>query len=697
MSGSGRCRTSCSRHRDPERSAQDAFPLSCLSPFPPPSRWPSVQPLPLTVLPALHENPITPDGSRFEPAGTSGFLPSPTQPESNLQTLPADFLHPEIADPDLDRISPPATIVWQAQAGNRDRAASEISSLPWLYWTRGTVVPPPRRSRSTRPWRNTVFSVRDGFDQLAAPECRQLGEPVWMLLRNQGREFASVLHAGDHHGACLHPIAAGPSCLQGLRGVPPLYFRIAAASFRKSPGSVVASLHSWNRIVRIRCPWSLFLHRRVPGRHAFLTGCAFPRPTRLVRSGPYSLSDRLSYSWEDPMLNGRDSVPGAYSIFHEAQLTHPKMIDVGRCWSRKFLWRSTDPGTSRKPKESVPSRHQRRRSDISHGLWADVKIRTLRTAILRRTRATLLLALAVLCSSGVDANAKDSSAPRSEVERALRARITGGAVFSNGRAVVVLESAEGPARFESPQFGQASSYLAFEAQPHMVVNGEDDHVRLDSIVNVRLTTIPVIGAASSELSSTGITATDKSILQSQKAVQVQLGAVLDVRFEEFNVGDTCFSWSGGPIYRIMFQSITDDQRTVRIWNIDDDLYSAHIVGGRLALNQKTSGSDPDWTPTAYLDISAGWFQNFEIAKARVGHGDHKRARKCLEMPADCLTSPPAEDSFTVEKNVRLYIEGRIFFKYLFLGFDLNNGAGYDDLRLMAGVTVPLSTFFSNED
>ena len=314
-----------------------------------------------------------------------------------------------------------------------------------------------------------------------------------------------------------------------------------------------------------------------------------------------------------------------------------------------------------------------------------------------RNPQTLLLALAVLCLSGGDASAEDSPAPRNEVEKALRARVTGGAVFSNGRAVVVQETEGGTARFESPQFGQASSYLAFEAQPHMLGGSTDSPFWLDSIVNLRLTTIPVKGAASSELSGAGIAAPDNSILQSQKAVQVQLGAVLNAEFKRFDIGGTRFSWSGGPVYRIMFQSVTDDQRTLRIWNIDDDLYSAHVFGGRLALNQETSGSDPDWTPTAYVDISAGWFQNFETAKAKVGHDDHQRATECLRTPTDCLVSPPAEDSFNVDTNARLYVEGRIFFKYLFLGFDLNNGAGFDDLRLMAGVTVPLSTFFSNED
>ena len=87
---------------------------------------------PLGFSPPSPGTAVITDGSPFDPAETSGFLPSPTQPETLTRTLPADFLHPEIADPDPDRISPPATGVCRVQAGNRDRAASETSSLPWL-------------------------------------------------------------------------------------------------------------------------------------------------------------------------------------------------------------------------------------------------------------------------------------------------------------------------------------------------------------------------------------------------------------------------------------------------------------------------------------------------------------------------------------------------------------------------------------
>ena len=66
---------------------------------------------PLAIVPARPENAVTPDGASFGPAKTSGFLPSPTQPETLPLPLPVDWLHSEISDPDPDRILPPAPIV----------------------------------------------------------------------------------------------------------------------------------------------------------------------------------------------------------------------------------------------------------------------------------------------------------------------------------------------------------------------------------------------------------------------------------------------------------------------------------------------------------------------------------------------------------------------------------------------------------
>ena len=270
-----------------------------------------------------------------------------------------------------------------------------------------------------------------------------------------------------------------------------------------------------------------------------------------------------------------------------------------------------------------------------------------------------------------------------DVFEVLRARVTGGAIFSNGRAVFVKDDDGSNPRFESPQFGQASSYLAFETQPS-VWKPENSSFSLDSIANVRLTTIPVKGPASS--GPTEISLPAASILQSQKAVQVQLGVFPNWRFP---IGNESGLWTVGPVYRAMFQSVTDQQRTLRVWNIEDDLYDAHVLGLRLALNKQ---SDDSWMPTASIDISFGKFQNFVDVE-----GLNEESKNCLQMPNTCVKMPPPETAFNVDKTLRTYVEGRVFFKSMYFGFDLNNGDGYDDLRLVGGATVPLSTFFSNQD
>ena len=115
-----------------------------------------------------------------------------------------------------------------------------------------------------------------------------------------------------------------------------------------------------------------------------------------------------------------------------------------------------------------------------------------------------------------DTQHEEASNSATIVLQALRARVTGGAIFSNGRPVIIRDNDQGTARFESPQFGQASAYLAFDAQPTVLNfmvpnntgNSPDGSTRptastssernyprfsLDSLVNVRLTTIPVAG------------------------------------------------------------------------------------------------------------------------------------------------------------------------------------------------------------
>jgi hypothetical protein len=302
--------------------------------------------------------------------------------------------------------------------------------------------------------------------------------------------------------------------------------------------------------------------------------------------------------------------------------------------------------------------------------------------------------------------------PRDEnVLAALRARITGGAIFFNGPARITPTNEEGTlAELRSSQFGQAAIYLAFEAQPRVwsgpcneacqagtnqTIRDRGYHrVYVDPFVNVRLTTIPV--ASASAQPSLLIQAPTAAQLQSQKAAQVQIGGTLGVNFGGFDVRGARFHWGIGPAYRVMFQSVTDSQRSLRVWNLDDDLYLQHSGGVRLTLfesDQEVGNSARSgWSPAAYLDVSYGQFQNFETAE-----GITPEAKTCLENPAECLArkgGPPPEKDFLRKKNARLYVEGRVFLQYLYLGFDLNNGSGLDDLRFMGGLTLKLDQFFA---
>jgi hypothetical protein len=42
---------------------------------------------------------------------------------------------------------------------------------------------------------------------------------------------------------------------------------------------------------------------------------------------------------------------------------------------------------------------------------------------------------------------------------------------------------------------------------------------------------------------------------------------------------------------------------------------------------------------------------------------------------------------------RIYVEGRLALNYLYLGFDINNGDGGDDLRVIGGLTFDIQQLF----
>jgi len=309
---------------------------------------------------------------------------------------------------------------------------------------------------------------------------------------------------------------------------------------------------------------------------------------------------------------------------------------------------------------------------------------------------------------------------------ALRARITGGAIFFNGAPRTVLSADAKTATLETAQFSQSAVYLAYESQPRLwsfdfgkcplakdaakgkakgtaVIKadcsaekaerfssrGQFNKVYIDPLVNVRLTTIPVVGGSSQE-SNQSVQAPTESILQSQKAAQIQFGVVTSYNFGAFGLDGERFHWGIGPMARVMFQSVTDSQRALRVWNITDDLYDAVTVGTRVTLYHKEPNS---WTPSAYFDVSGGKFQNFETAA-----GNTDEAKNCLKSPntASCVTNPLPISQFDVRREKRLYIESRIFLRFVYLGFDLNNGTGPDDLRFIFGMTVGLDRFLKRQ-
>lgn len=304
-----------------------------------------------------------------------------------------------------------------------------------------------------------------------------------------------------------------------------------------------------------------------------------------------------------------------------------------------------------------------------------------------------------------------------DILSALRVRLTGGAIFFNGEPQIVrTTSATGvtTGRPESAQFKQAATYLALESQPRLIA-GEwrlwspgkagchEDCARVrrlavtergfhrvyaESLVSARLTTIPVATIAT-------VQAPGEDFLKSAKAAQAQFGGLLTFNY---GWGHPKLHWGIGPSARFMFQNVTDGDRSVRVWNPEDDLFNSKVFGGRLVLYQKggTVGDTPHegWAPVAYLDVSRGEFQNFEKATAKPGKDD---AAACLLRPLECLggTPPPKED-YDIDKSHRFLIEARLMLRYVYLGLDINNGSGSDDMRFIGGLTVKLDNFMRRQ-
>ncbi|MSO21181.1 MAG: hypothetical protein EXQ56_12135 [Acidobacteria bacterium] len=221
-----------------------------------------------------------------------------------------------------------------------------------------------------------------------------------------------------------------------------------------------------------------------------------------------------------------------------------------------------------------------------------------------------------------------------------------------------------------------------------------DDLYIEPFVNVRLTTIPVAGAASE---GGKIIAPTAAFLQSQKAEQVQFGILVSYNFGLREVGSKQFHWGLGPTFQWGAQSVTDTQRTTRVWNIQDDLYDSYLGGLRLTLySADKESTKKDWSPAAYFDFSLGKFQSFETASAVTVKSD---ADNCLKDPSVCLGKPeplPPRKDYNLEKRLRGYAEVRLFLKNAYFGFDLNNGRGHDDLRFIGGLTVSLNQFMQRK-
>lgn len=136
-----------------------------------------------------------------------------------------------------------------------------------------------------------------------------------------------------------------------------------------------------------------------------------------------------------------------------------------------------------------------------------------------------------------------------------------------------------------------------------------------------------------------------------------------------------------------FHSVTDQQRAFRVWNLEDDLYDHWMIGARVTLYQK---KQKNWRPAAYLAYGNGSFQNFEYPQQPTD----PNVLMCLAEPMQCET-PPKERLFDLGRDGgRHLFEARLFLESLYLGVNVNNGQGRDDMRLMVGLTVKLEDITS---
>ena len=256
----------------------------------------------------------------------------------------------------------------------------------------------------------------------------------------------------------------------------------------------------------------------------------------------------------------------------------------------------------------------------------------------------------------------------------LRARFVFGAVL--GKESALLNRTTAPNPINTAQFSETSPYLALEFQPRWelrragsgstgskspgsVISGflfTWQDLILEMPIDLALTSIPVLAPASttastspdearedqsqemppssSQASGNGESgrANDTSFIQSQKTVNARATLLWELaRYSSKSAGD--FYWSLSAMGSGGFQSVTDEQRALRVWNLEDDLYDHWTLGARLTLYQKR---DKDWFPAAYMMYGRGSFQNFEYPL----EDEDSEVINCLSDPVMCHSPPP---------------------------------------------------------
>ncbi len=298
-----------------------------------------------------------------------------------------------------------------------------------------------------------------------------------------------------------------------------------------------------------------------------------------------------------------------------------------------------------------------------------------------------------------------------DVLAALRIRLVGGAILSNGGYDLTTTVVNGvtTASLKSNQFSESTAYLAVESQPRLASFDWKDcsdreaplnqapcqptqrrgyhRYYFDGLLNARLTSIAVSKAGP-------VSAPGTEFLASEKAAHTQIGLLLGRNFGGFEAGNSRFHWGLAGTFQVGFQSVTDSNRSVRVWNLADDVYESYAGGARLTLFQN-SGRVRDtvrhgWSPTAYLDVTIGNFQNFHTATPDLTKETGEAAKQCLSNPASCLAGTVlGRDAYVITRKPRASIVSRLMLAFAYLGMDLNLGSGRDDMRFIGGVTVTL--------